>query len=494
MNIGNLFSTDAEPPQDLLPTNLEDLLLCNDHEFIECAYKLILMRSADAGGLQFYLARLRSGVGKLQILGELSTSDEARMRGALLKGLSSRLKLQQLESVPVLGPIFGFLSRVAGDSKATVRRKAIARETLALGNALSRVIHREKQLESEQLLFRHRQEAFEAQQSMFRQSLEDACRRQGAFEAQQSMFRQSLEDACRRQEAFEKQQLPALIQTLSDLNQRQLANDNDHDNLCKSVPVALRKITRDAVEMRSTYETLSRTIERQLAQIEAAPQLKMLMGDVGYLLGRVEFVRRELMFEMRYGTSTTANVPDRLNVDPVIATPENLEIARKNGVRLNLGCGHVPLSGYLNVDRRALPGVDIIAEVDRLPFEKNEVEEIFSAHLIGHFPLEQLRRNLLAYWFELLRPGGLFRAVASDAQAMIAAYFAKEYPFERLREVTFGGQDSGGDFHYNMLTTESFAELLSEAGFTDIRVIAENRVNGACRKFELTARRPYKES
>ena len=473
MNIGNLFSTDAEPPQDLLPTNLEDLLLCNDHEFIECAYKLILMRSADAGGLQFYLARLRSGVGKLQILGELSTSDEARMRGALLKGLSSRLKLQQLESVPVLGPIFGFLSRVAGDSKATVRRKAIARETLALGNALSRVIHREKQLESEQLLFRHRQEA---------------------FEAQQSMFRQSLEDACRRQEAFEKQQLPALIQTLSDLNQRQLANDNDHDNLCKSVPVALRKITRDAVEMRSTYETLSRTIERQLAQIEAAPQLKMLMGDVGYLLGRVEFVRRELMFEMRYGTSTTANVPDRLNVDPVIATPENLEIARKNGVRLNLGCGHVPLSGYLNVDRRALPGVDIIAEVDRLPFEKNEVEEIFSAHLIGHFPLEQLRRNLLAYWFELLRPGGLFRAVASDAQAMIAAYFAKEYPFERLREVTFGGQDSGGDFHYNMLTTESFAELLSEAGFTDIRVIAENRVNGACRKFELTARRPYKES
>jgi predicted SAM-dependent methyltransferase len=473
MNVDNLFPTEAEP-QDLHPTNLEDLLLCNDREFIESAYRLILMRRADDGGLQFYLARLRSGVGKVQILAELSTSDEARVRGAVVQGLRSRLRRQQLESVPLLGPIFGFLSRVAGDSKATVRMRAIEWQTRGLNNALSRVIHREKQLEKEQLL-----------------------------------LRQSLEDARRRQEAFETQQLPTLLQTLSDLNHRRLANDN----LLKSVPVALRTITRDAAEMRSMHEALSRTIERQLAQIETAlgsiqsnisnlesvseqrfnetaPQLKMLMGDVGYLSGRVEFVRRELMFEMRYSASTPSDEPERLKAQTAIVSPEKLAIARKTEIRLNLGCGHICLGGYLNVDRRRLPGVDIVTEVDDLPFEAGDVTEIRSAHLIEHFPQEQLRRTLLPYWFGLLRPGGGFSVIAPDAQAMMTTYVAGEYPFEQVREVTFGGQDYDGDFHYNMLTTGSVTKLLEEAGFVDVRIVAENRVNGACKEFEIAARRP----
>jgi predicted SAM-dependent methyltransferase len=455
MNVDNLFPIEAEP-QDLHPTNLEDLLLCNDREFIESAYSLILMRSADDGGLQFYLARLRSGVGKLQILTELSTSDEARVRGAMLQGLRSRLRRQQLESVPLLGPIFGFLSRVAGDSKATARMRAIEWETRGLNNALSRVIHREKQLQKEQLL-----------------------------------FRQSLEDARRRQEA-------TLLQTLSDLNHRQLVSDNGLDNLRNSVPVALRKLTRDLAEVRSHHEHLAAT-QTQLAELsirseqrfnEAGPKLESLSRDVRHLAGRVEFVRRELMFEMRYGASTPSDEPDRLKAETEIVSPEKLAIARKTGIRLNLGCGHICVEGYLNVDRRRLPGVDIVAEVDVLPFEAGDVTEIRSAHLIEHFPQEQLRRTLLPYWFGLLRPGGDFIVIAPDAQAMMTNYVAGEYPFEQIREVTFGGQDYDGDFHYNMLTTGSVTKLLEEAGFVNVRIVAENRVNGACKEFEIAARRP----
>lgn len=70
------------------------------------------------------------------------------------------------------------------------------------------------------------------------------------------------------------------------------------------------------------------------------------------------------------------------------------------------------------------------------------------------------------------------------------AYFIGEYPFERLREVTFGGQDYNGDFHFNMLNTKSLTSLLLEAGFTDVKVIAENRENGGCKEFEILARRP----
>jgi predicted SAM-dependent methyltransferase len=170
-----------------------------------------------------------------------------------------------------------------------------------------------------------------------------------------------------------------------------------------------------------------------------------------------------------------------------------VDAARKFGIRLNLGCGHVALEGYINVDRRALPGVDIVAEVDDLPFTAGQVAEIFSAHLIEHFPQEQLRRTLLRYWRDLLRPGGIFRVVAPDAEGMMQAYYRGEYPFERLREVTFGGQDYNGDFHYNMLNTKSLTELLLAAGFVDVNVIAENRENGGCKEFEIAARRPEAE-
>jgi hypothetical protein len=73
---------------------------------------------------------------------------------------------------------------------------------------------------------------------------------------------------------------------------------------------------------------------------------------------------------------------------------------------------------------------------------------------------------------------------------MMNAYFKREYPFERLREVTFGGQDYDGDFHFNMLNTKSLTSLLLEAGFTDVKVIAEDRENGGCKEFEVLARRP----
>ena len=33
------------------------------------------------------------------------------------------------------------------------------------------------------------------------------------------------------------------------------------------------------------------------------------------------------------------------------------------------------------------------------------MSEIYSAHLLEHFPEEELSRELLPYWYSLLRPG-----------------------------------------------------------------------------------------
>ena len=270
-----------------------------------------------------------------------------------------------------------------------------------------------------------------------------------------------------RQHVFENEQLPALLRTIADLSRPQPGRDDDKENLVKSVPVALRKITRELIELRARMEH-----DR---------------ASVGQLAERVEFVRREWMFEMRYGGKGALSGTEGTEAESVIVNPEKLAAARGGRLRLNLGCGHLPLAEYLNIDRRALPGVDIVSGVHDLPFAQGEVDEIFSAHLLEHFPQEQLRRQLLPYWVSLLKPGATLGAVVPDAESMMKGYAEGSYPYASLREVTFGGQDYDGDFHFNMFVTDQLEALLQEAGLHRVEWRARGRKNGACHEMEFRA-------
>ena len=194
-----------------------------------------------------------------------------------------------------------------------------------------------------------------------------------------------------------------------------------------------------------------------------------------------------MLFEfLHMASKPSADGPRRATQEPRVIALDKLAAARAVGdLRLNLGCGHIPLPGYLNVDRRELPGVDIVAEIDNLPFEAGSVSEIHSAHLVEHFPLEAFRRRVLPYWHGLLKPGGVLRAVTPDAAAMIFASAQGTYPFDEFREVVFGAQDYDGDYHYNLFTPDTLRNLLAETGFSDIEVPASGRRNGKCYEFEI---------
>lgn len=321
-----------------------------------------------------------------------------------------------------------------------------------------------------------------------------------------------------RQHVFETNQIPTILAAISDVNHRLIASTADQDNLLRSAPIALRKIVREInsirAELESTRVNQDRlgNRERDLAEVsnllkfeitEAKGQIEQtkselhkdtfemkeafaqLSNSINYLSGRVEFVRRELMYEMRYGASSPTSDSEKITTKTEIISFEKVADARSSKVRLNLGCGHVPIDGYLNVDRRPLTGVDIVAEVDKLPFDEEEVDEIFSAHLLEHFPQEQLRRELLPYFYKMLKVGGTFHAIVPDGQAMtIQAAKDPEY-FESFRLVTYGAQDYDGDFHFNMFSPETLSSLLAEAGFSNIEIIARARRNDICLEFEI---------
>jgi hypothetical protein len=57
-------------------------------------------------------------------------------------------------------------------------------------------------------------------------------------------------------QTFRAQQLPTLTQAILDVNGRQFAADNAVNNLVKSAPVALRKLSRESMDLRKQVETL----------------------------------------------------------------------------------------------------------------------------------------------------------------------------------------------------------------------------------------------
>lgn len=247
----------------------------------------------------------------------------------------------------------------------------------------------------------------------------------------------------------------------------------------------LAAIERGFADLTERVQELTSTLAKLVGPVATAAE-GTYREPFDELAHRIEFVRKEMLFELRYGHPGEGARPE---VEPRILNPEKL--GRMQGaIRLNLGAGHVSKPEYLNVDVRELDGIDVVADVGHLPFEKGSVAEIFSAHVLEHFPLEELRTVLLPYWVSLLAPGGQFVAVVPDLETMTREYAAGRLDFEELREVTYGTQEYEGDFHFNGFSQESLRSLLEGCGLVEVEYRAWARRNGMCYEMEVAAVRP----
>jgi predicted SAM-dependent methyltransferase len=261
-------------------------------------------------------------------------------------------------------------------------------------------------------------------------------------------------------------------------------------------------------ELEKTIEVLNRylpTVVNTIASQNAAARqnqrringLETALHDHAFALGghtdaikqlqeRLEFVRREILLEQRYSAPAAAAPHEVAAVPSRIVDLERYEKMR-GAFRINVGAGHVIMPDHLNVDMRELPGIDITADVRRLPFEAGEVSEIYSAHLLEHFTIEELRRSILPHWVSLLEDGGKLVTVVPDVETMVNERAAGRMSFSDFVEVMYGGQEYEGDFHFWGYSKESLTLLLEEAGLEDVKVVEEGRRNGLCFEMEIEA-------
>ena len=78
-----------------------------------------------------------------------------------------------------------------------------------------------------------------------------------------------------------------------------------------------------------------------------------------------------------------------------------------SGVKVQLGCGHKPWAGWINVDGdRARDTADVIADLRAVPMESDSVDVAVAIHVIEHF-YQWEAGPVLQEWRRILKPGGL---------------------------------------------------------------------------------------
>lgn len=76
-------------------------------------------------------------------------------------------------------------------------------------------------------------------------------------------------------------------------------------------------------------------------------------------------------------------------------------------MQVQLGCGHKPWDGWINVDgERAAKYADVIADLRSLPLATGSVDVAVAVHVIEHFYQWEVA-EVLSEWKRILKPGGL---------------------------------------------------------------------------------------
>ncbi len=146
---------------------------------------------------------------------------------------------------------------------------------------------------------------------------------------------------------------------------------------------------------------------------------------------------------------------------PLIAPP----------LKLHLGCGRRHIPGFVHVDIAPGPPIDWVTRVERLSmFDADVADLVYASHVLEHFSRREVPK-VLAEWHRVLKSGGVLRLAVPDFAACAKLYHEKgmEDGLNGLVGLISGGQRDIYDFHKSIFDATFLSNLLTDAGFGDIR-------------------------
>lgn len=149
-------------------------------------------------------------------------------------------------------------------------------------------------------------------------------------------------------------------------------------------------------------------------------------------------------------------------------SPEDFE----KPYRLHLGCGHVGLPGFVNVDVMHTSGVDVVDNIRFLRrFPNNCASQIYASHVLEHFGHAEII-PILERWFDVLMPGGEIRISVPDIDRIVKIYYDNPKHFQTPGNspwigLIYGGQTTPYDYHKTGYNFCWLKYLMEQVGYVD---------------------------
>jgi len=137
-------------------------------------------------------------------------------------------------------------------------------------------------------------------------------------------------------------------------------------------------------------------------------------------------------------------------------------------MKLNLGCGNKKIEGFIGVD---IKDADVVADIRKLPYEDNSVDEIMAIHVCEHFYRHEIF-SVLEEWRRVLKPKGIM-VLELPCLEKVLFHFENNSPENMTMWALYGQPETHKDgepaLHKWCWTRGHFRILLEKLGMKNIQ-------------------------
>jgi ubiquinone/menaquinone biosynthesis C-methylase UbiE len=136
-------------------------------------------------------------------------------------------------------------------------------------------------------------------------------------------------------------------------------------------------------------------------------------------------------------------------------------------MKLNLGCDIFKIPEFVNIDLCPDVKPDLVADVSKLSYEDNSIEEIYSGHILEHFSWDN---SPLKEWYRILKPNCKITITVPDVEKGLIQYRQRIIDLPTFNSIVFGSPIRNIQLHLSVWTEDILIKEVSKV-FGNCKII-----------------------